>query len=309
MAGDYYNLLGVGRSASEKEIRQAYRRLARKYHPDVSSGDKGDEAKFKEINEAYEVLSDQDNRKKYDQFGENWKHADQFAQAGGSSGGNPFFWGGSRSRGRQFDLSDLGDFGFGTIFDGTFGGSGRRGGSRTSLFETEAELPVRLTLEEALTGAERLVQMPMVAGSQAQRLEVRIPPGVETGSRITVTPGQGIKLHMVVAVQAHRRFSRKGANLYVDLPIPLADAVLGVEQRVDTLNGSVMLNVPPASQNGQVFRLRGRGMPHLNQPDSKGDLFASLKVVLPTDLSDEDLQLFRELRDRRDGHDGKEAEA
>ncbi|MCH7706085.1 MAG: J domain-containing protein [Chloroflexi bacterium] len=301
MARDYYNLLGVGRSASDKEIRQAYRRLARKFHPDVSSGDRGDEAKFKEINEAYEVLSDQDNRRKYDQFGENWKHADQFAQTGAGRGGSPFFGSGSRRHGVQFDLGDLGDFGFGTIFDGMRGGFGRRGRTRTSLFETEADVPVSLTLEEALAGAARLVQMPMVAGSRARRLEVKIPPGVETGSRITVTPGQGIKLHLVVTVQAHRRFSRKGANLYVDLPIPLADAVLGGEQRVDTLNGSVMLNVPPESQNGQVFRLRGRGMPHLNRPDSRGDLFASLKVVLPTDLSDEERQFFQELRDRRDG--------
>lgn len=309
MAGDYYNLLGVGRSASDKEIRQAYRRLARKYHPDVSSGDRGDEAKFKEINEAYEVLSDEDNRRKYDQFGENWKHADQLAQAAGSHGGNPFFRSGSRRRGRQFNLGDQGDFGFGTIFDSMFGGGGRRGRPRTSLFETEAELPVSLTLEEALAGADRLVQMPAVAGSRAQRLKVKIPPGVETGSRITVTPGQGIKLHLVITVQAHRRFSRKGANLYVDLAIPLADAVLGGEQRVETLNGSIMLNVPPESQNGQVFRLRGRGMPHLNQPDSRGDLFASLKVVLPTDLSDEERQLFRDLRERRNGPDLKKVDA
>ena len=299
MARDYYNLLGVARTASDKEIRQAYRRLARKYHPDVNSGDRGDEAKFKEINEAYEVLSDQGNRKKYDQFGENWKHADQFAQAGaGRSGGH----------GTQFDLGDLGDFGFGTIFDGMFSGPGRRGRPRTSLFETEVELPVSLTLEEAFSGAARVVQMPDVAGSGAQKLDVRIPPGVETGSRIAVKPGQGIKLRLIITVQAHRRFSRKGANLYVDLPISLADTVLGGEQRVDTLNGGVMLNVPPESQNGQVFRLRGRGMPQLNKPDSRGDLLASLKVVLPTDLSEEERQLFRDMRERRDGHDERKVE-
>jgi DnaJ-class molecular chaperone len=305
MARDYYNLLGVARSSSDKEIRQAYRRLARKYHPDVNSGGRGDEAKFKEINEAYEVLSDQGNRRKYDQFGENWKHADQFAQAGRD--GSPFFRSGSRRHGAQFDLGDTGDFG--TIFDGMFGGFGRRGRPRTSLFETEVEVPVSLTLEEALAGAARVVQLPVVAGSRARRLDVKIPPGVETGSRITVAPGQGIKLHLVITVQAHRRFSRKGANLYVDLPIPLADAVLGGEQRVGTLEGSVMLNVPPESQNGQMFRLRGRGIPHLNQPDSRGDLFASLKVVLPSDLSDEERQLFRDMRERRDGHDGKKVEA
>lgn len=307
MTRDYYNLLGVGRSASDKEIRQAYRRLARKHHPDVSSGDRGDEAKFKEINEAYEVLSDQGNRRKYDQFGENWKHADQFAQADAGRDGSPFFRSGSRRRSAQFDLGDTGDFG--TIFDSMFGGFGRRGRPRTSLFETEVEVPVSLTLEEALAGAARVIQLPVVAGRRARRLDVKIPPGVETGSRITVAPGQGIKLHLVITVQAHRRFSRKGANLYVDLPIPLADAVLGGEQRVDTLKGSVMLNVPPESQNGQVFRLRGRGIPHLNQPDSRGDLFASLKVVLPTDLSDEERQLFQDMRERRDGHDGKKVEA
>ena len=297
MTRDYYNLLGVGRSASDKEIRQAYRRLARKHHPDVSSGDRGDEAKFKEINEAYEVLSDQGNRRKYDQF----------AQADAGRDGSPFFRSGSRRRGAQFDLGDTGDFG--TIFDSMLGGFGRRGRPRTSLFETEVEVPVSLTLEEAFAGAARVIQLPVVAGSRARRLDVKIPPGVETGSRITVAPGQGIKLHLVITVQAHRRFSRKGANLYVDLPIPLADAVLGGEQRVGTLKGNVMLNVPPESQNGQVFRLRGRGMPHLNQPDSRGDLFASLKVVLPTDLSDEERQLFQDMRERRDGHDGKKVEA
>ena len=309
MARDYYNLLGVDRSASDKEIRQAFRRLARKHHPDVSSGDRGDEAKFKEINEAYEVLSDKDSRKKYDRFGENWRHADQFAQAGAGREGSPFFRGGSRRGGGQFDLGDLGDFGFGTIFDGMFGGFSRRGRAQTSLFETEAEVPVSVTLEEAFTGAGRIVQLTAAAGRRAQRLEVRIPAGVDTGSRITVTPGEGVTLHLVVTVRAHRRFSRKGPNLYFDLPIPLADAILGGEQRVETLNGSVMLNVPPESQNGQVFRLRGRGMPHLNRPDSRGDLFASLKVVLPTDLSDDERQLFRDMRDRRDGHDERAVDA
>jgi DnaJ-class molecular chaperone len=115
-------------------------------------------------------------------------------------------------------------------------------------------------------------------------------------------------LRLIITVQAHRRFSRKGANLYVDLPISLADTVLGGEQRVDTLNGGVMLNVPPESQNGQVFRLRGRGMPQLNKPDSRGDLLASLKVVLPTDLSEEERQLFRDMRERRDGHDERKVE-
>ena len=301
MARDYYSILGVNRNASDKDIRQAYRRLARKYHPDVNPGDKGTEAKFKDINAAHEVLSDPEKRKKYDQFGENWKYADQFAQARSGTGGGPFFWQ-SAGRGRApFDQGDLGDLSFGSIFSDLLSGPRNRGRSRTTVWNVPVEVPVELSLEEAYTGISRIVQMPPTDGRPGQRLEVKVPPGVDTGSRVHVPVGDGTDLYLVVKIRPHHRFERRGADMYVDLSVPLADAILGSEQEAPTLKGKVMLTIPPESQNGQVFRLRNQGMPHLDQPNNKGDLFATLKVVLPTNLSERERQLFRELRWSRGG--------
>lgn len=299
MAKDYYRLLGVTRKASEKEIRQAFRRLARKYHPDVNPGSKDTEARFKEINAAYEVLSDPQNRKKYDRFGENWKHADQFTQARAGSHGGPFSWRSARSGGAQFDTRYMGNQDLNSIISGLFGGSRPSNFSRTTKRNAPVEVPVELSLEEAHTGVNRVVQMAPSAGSQPKRLDVTIAAGVDTGSRVHVAMGDGTNLYLVITVQSHRRFTRKDANLYVDLPVSLVDAILGSEQEVRTINGSVMLTVPSESQNGQVFRLRNQGMPHLNQPDHKGDLFVTLKVMLPTGLSKRELELFHELRQIR----------
>ncbi len=298
MARDYYNVLGVNRSASDKEVRQAFRRLAQKYHPDVNPEDKKSEDRFKEINAAYEVLSDSGKRKKYDQFGDNWKYADQFTQARGGRGGQPFFWHSTRQGGTSFDTGDLG---FGGMFSDLLGGFGNRGRSRTTVWNTPVEVPVELSLEEAYAGMTRIVQMPPVNGRPGKRLEVKAPPGVDTGSRIHVPAGGGADLYLVVTVKPHHRFERKGADLYSDLSISLVDAMLGSEQEVPTLKGKVMLTVPLESQNGQVFRLRNQGMPRLNRPDSKGDLFVTLKVILPTNLSEQERQLFQELRQGRTG--------
>ena len=299
MAQDYYKLLGMKRNATEKEIRQAFRRLARKYHPDVNPGNKGTEARFKEINAAYEVLSDPQKRKKYDRFGENWMHADQFTQASAGSRSGPLFWRSARSGGTPFDTGDMGDLGFGSIISDLLGGSRPRDYSRTATRNTPVEVPVELSLEEAHAGVNRVVQMAPVAGYQPKRLDVTVRPGVDTGSRVHVAVGDGTDLYLVITVRPHRRLTRKDANLYVDLPVSLVDAILGSEQEVRTLKGSVMLTIPPESQNGQVFRLRNQGMPRLNQPDSKGGLFVTLKVVLPTGLSQRELELFQELRNSR----------
>jgi len=298
MARDYYEILGIPRNASDKDVRQAYRRLARKHHPDVNLGDKKAEAIFKEINAAYEVLSDPEKRRQYDQFGENWKHADEFTQVNAGTYGTPFFRQGTRAGDLGFHMDDLD---LGSIFGEMIGSQRQRGRSRTRVQSTPVEVPMELSLEEAYTGVTRLVQMPMVAAVPARRIEVKVSPGVDTGSRIRVPMGDGNDIYLVVTIRPHRRFTRKGAYLYVDLHIPLLDAILGSEQEVQAIRGKVMLTIPAESQNGQVFRLRNQGMPSLGEPDRKGDLFVSLKVVLPTNLSEREREILHEMKHSRDG--------
>ena len=285
MARSYYDTLGVSRSASDKEVRNAFRRLARKYHPDVNAGSQEAQEKFKEVNAAYEVLSDADKRNKYDRFGENWKHADQYADR--------FTGGGFRT------ATDLGDLGFSGLFEdlrGRFRG-GRRG--RTTVVSTPVEVPVELTLEEAAAGVTRIVQTAAMLGNRSKRLEVKVPAGVDTGSRIHVPSEDGDEIYLVVKLCPHRRFKRKGADLHVDLPIPMVDAVLGSQQEAPTLNGKVVLTIQPETQNGQIFRLRDKGMPRLGKPGRYGDLFATVKVMLPSNLSEREKQLFKELKQAR----------
>jgi molecular chaperone DnaJ len=326
MAGkDYYQSLGVKRGATEKEIKQAYRRLARKYHPDLNPNDKSAEAKFKEINAAYEVLSDAEKRKKYDQYGDQWEYADQFAKSGGrknvrrdfSRGGTTFEYG---------DVSDLGD-----IFSDLFGGPDvgprtRRGPQRGQ----DAESTVEVSLEEAYQGSKRIMQLQTEelcsacggtgrvgnrvcticngAGGKvtSKRLEVKIPAGVKDGSRIRMA-GEGSPnragrnkgdLYLVVKVLPHKVFERKGDDLYTEISMPLVTAILGGETRLPTLNGNLALKIPPETQNGKIFRLAGKGMPHLGSA-KYGDMLAKAKVVLPTNLTEEEKQLFEKLRSLR----------
>ena len=324
MAGkDYYQILGVGRNAAEKEIKQAYRRLARKYHPDLNPGDKSAEAKFKEINAAYEVLSDSEKRKKYDQFGDQWEYADQFAKAGGHEGVRWDFGKG----GTRFEYGDLGEFG--DIFSSLFGDSGsrmKRGPQRGQ----DIESPIDISLEEAYHGSTRVIQLQSAEPCTAcggtgrvgnrvcticggtggkvipRRLEVKIPAGVRNGSRIRIagegSPGHagGSKgdLYLVVKVLQHKLFERKGDDLYAEVSVPLAIAVLGGEVRLPTLNGNLSLKVPPETQNGKVLRLAGKGMPKLGNSDH-GNMFAKVKVVLPTELTEEERKLFERLRSLR----------
>jgi molecular chaperone DnaJ len=321
---DYYAVLGVSRTATEKEIKQAYRRLARKYHPDVNPGDKTAEARFKEINEAHEVLSDPEKRKKYDRFGNQWQNAEQFAKAGQSAQWD-FGKGGGYT---TYDFSDLGDLGdvFGGIFQGfgTGAGSARRAARPRSI-----EHPVDVTLEEAYQGTKRVIQLQAeepcltcggtgkvgrtrcatCGGSgrllKPRRIEVKIPAGVGDGSKVRIA-GQGSQgydgskgdLYLVVRVLPHQVFERKGDDLHTEIAIPLATAMLGGEIAVPTLKGKVALKVPPETQNGKVFRLAGQGMPHVND-SSRGDLFAKVKVLLPTRLTPQERQLFEQLRTSR----------
>jgi len=302
MAKDYYEILGVPRNASEKEIRQAYRRLARKYHPDVNPGDPQAEQRFKEINEAYQVLSDPESRRKYDMYGERWKYADQFAQQGVGAQG-PFPWGFDVSPGGGSIFDHLEDLGFGTIFD-TFFGRRRRGGA-TATAEARPrtrtlEHPVEVSLEEAFHGTTRVLQIQTPDG-RLRRLEVRIPPGVDNGSRVHIPAPEVGDLYLVITVQPHPRFQRQGADLHQEVAVPLVDAVLGGEVRVPTPSGQVALKIPPETQNGRVFRLSGQGMPHLGDPRRRGDMYVKVRVVLPTGLSERERRLFEELRSLRGG--------
>lgn len=319
---DFYAVLGVPRTASEKEIRQAYRRLARQYHPDVNPGDKAAEARFKEINAAYEVLSDPEKRRKYDRYGDQWQYADQIEEMQRRHGGARVFRFGD-GQGVQFDIGDLGDLGgLGNIFESFFGG-GRRGPRRGASIEQRVEI----TLEEAFRGTTRTLQLALeeqcptcgghgeIAGAtchvcqgqgavlKPRRIEVKIPAGVETGSRVRVAgEGQpGIAggprgdLYLTVQVRPHERFERKGADLYTEVEVPLTDAVLGAEAEVPTLTGKVALKVPPLTQNGKVFRLAHLGMPRLHGGD-RGHLYVRLKVRLPEKISEKERRLFEQLR-------------
>ncbi len=329
MAGkDYYNILGVKRDASEQEVKRAYRKLARKHHPDVNPGDKSAEAKFKEINEAYEVLSDKGKRQKYDQYGDQWQYADQFAKAGGQRN---VYWdfspGGAQSS--NFEEGDLESL-FGDLFRGSRTGTySRRTRPRRG---RDIEYPIEVTLEEAYHGAKRILSFEsqqacsscggtgriqnvpcstcrgsgVVAGTK--QLEVKIPPGVKDGSRVRIAGkgetgyagGNSGDLYLITSVKPHRLYERKGDDLHVEVAVPLSVAVLGGEVQVPTLKGKLALKIPPETQNGRAFRLAGQGMPHLGN-SSRGDLLAKVKVVLPTKLTAEEKKLFEQLRQLRTG--------
>ncbi len=312
---DYYKILGVDRNATQKEIKKAYRKLARQYHPDVNPGDKDSEERFKEINEAHEVLGDSEKRKKYDQLGSSWR---QWQNMGGDPRG--FDWsqwytqpGGGRVHVQYGNLGDLGDIfggagGFSDFFQAIFGGLGQRGAGawgtgaqpragRGQDYEQEVEV----TLEEAFSGTTRILQM------GGRRLEVKIPPGVASGAKVRMRGegGEGLggggkgDLFLRVKVLPHRTFERKGDNLYGEVPVDLYTAVLGGEVRVPTLKGGAMLKIPAETQSGKTFRLKGQGMPHLKDPQKRGDLYAKVRVKVPQNLTDKEKELFRQLASMR----------
>jgi DnaJ-class molecular chaperone len=305
---DYYATLGVTKASSEKEIKQAFRKLARKHHPDLNPGDKSAEARFKDINEAYEVLGDQAKRKKYDELGANWRMYEQ-AEAQGAA--NPFGaeWRGAPGGGQTGyrtmtqeemegmfgDSNPFSDF-FSTFFGGPPGDAGgepgRRGARKRQRAGRDVEHELELTLEDAYQGATR--RLALKQGGHARTVDVRIPVGVGEGSRVRVS-GEGEHgaggaasgdLYLRVRMTAHAVFERKGRDLYVKVAVPAATAVVGGEAAVLTLGGKpARLRVPPLTQNGQVFRLKGYGMPSVGKPDDKGDLYARIEAQLPTELS------------------------
>jgi curved DNA-binding protein len=314
---DYYQTLGVAKTASDKELKQAYRKLARKHHPDVNPGDKSAESRFKEINEAYEVLGDPDKRRKYDELGANWRQYEQAQQQGqGFPGGSPFAgaapgggaWninmggpGGYRTMTEE-EMHDLfgnedpfSDF-FRTFFGGgdpREGGRARQGRAPRAQKGRDIEHEVELTLEEAFHGATRRVSIKQ--GGHARSVDVRIPVGVKDGSRVRAA-GEGESggnggaagdLYLRVRLKPHAVFERQGHDLHARIALPVTTAVLGGEAQVPTITGSVRLKIPETTQSGQVFRLKGHGMPAIGKPDDRGDLYATVEIQLPRSLSKE----------------------
>jgi curved DNA-binding protein len=306
---DYYQVLGVGKKADEKEIKQAYRKLALKHHPDHNPGDKQAEEKFKEINEAYQVLSDPEKRQRYDQLGDSYA---RYTQHGGAPGN--FNWGDWYAQNpaggsgnvhvEMGGLEDLltGTGGFSDFFRRIFGGmpdaypSASRGGVRTQSQKPSYEQETEITLLEAFQGSTRRVEI------DGRRLDVKIPAGAKTGTKVRVADavptaqGQKGDLYLVIKVLDDPHFEREGEDLYTEAALDLYTVVLGGEVTVQTLSGNIVLTIPPGAQPGQTFRLTGRGMPHLKKPDVRGDLFVRIKVNIPRNLTPKQRELFQQLR-------------
>jgi curved DNA-binding protein len=278
---DYYETLGIPRNASDDQIRTAFRKLARKNHPDVNPGDKGAEERFKEINEAYSVLSDSQKRKQYDALGANWKQGADFRP--------PPDWGG-RTRGQdpnvRFEFGDVGDLGdFSDFFESVFGGNRRPGSARRSAV---AEAEIRITLEEAHHGATRRISLRKPDGS-TQTIEVKIPPGVSDGDVIRAGD-----ILATVAIEPHRDLKNIGnGNIEVDLPVKPWQAALGDRVRVPTIEGPVEMTIPPNTQTGQRLRLRGQGIQR--QPTGRGDQYVRIRIENPSPLTPRQRQLYEML--------------
>ena len=328
---DYYATLGVAKSASDKEVKQAFRKLARKFHPDVNPGDKSSESKFKEINEAYEVLGDPDKRRKYDELGANWRLYEQAQQQGqpwpgggaygagdyGSGfgdesggawtinmGGGP---GGYRTMSEEemremFGTADpFSDF-FRTFFGGAEPRTGRQARAARTQKGRDIEHEVELTLEEAYHGATRRISIK--EGGHARSVDVRIPPGVKDGSRVRAAGegesgsngGSSGDLYLRVRIKPHPVFERRGNDLHAKVTVPVTTAALGGEAQVPTITGSVRLKIPETTQPGQVFRLKGHGMPNVGKPDERADLYATIDVSLPRALTKDQRQHWEALK-------------
>ena len=312
MATDYYSVLGVPRSAADKDIRDAFRKLARQHHPDVNPGNPEAEERFKQISAAHEVLSDPETRAAYDKYGDNWRNADQIEEqmrrrGAGGFGGGP---GGGFQR-VEFDLGGGGG-GMGGLFDGLFG---RSSGPPARTRGEDVERPVRVSLEEAYHGASRTIELREGAG-EPRRIEVDIPAGIADGARVRVRgkggPGRGGgatgDLFLRVSVSRHARFERRDNDLHVELDVPVADAALGGEAEVPTLKGrSLALRIPAGTQGGRVFRLAGQGMPRSG--GGHGDLLARVRLRLPEPLDDGQRALFEQLRASEGEREGEREDA
>jgi curved DNA-binding protein len=299
---DYYKVLGVGESATAEEIKKAYRKLAFKYHPDKNKGNQAFEEKFKEINEANEVLSDPEKRKKYDQFGADWKN---YEQAGAQPGG--FDWskysggrgGQARGMGPEESGAEFGSEDVGDLFELLFGqrNSQKRGRRRAAFKGEDIEAETTISLEEAYQGTTRLIQL------NGQTIRMTIKPGITDQQvlRIAGKGGAGLNggangdLFLTIKVASHPVFHRKGNDLHCEFPVELYTAVLGGKALVKTLKGAVKVDIARETQNGTALRLRGLGMPVYGKKNEFGDLFVKIFILIPNHLSEQEVDLFRKL--------------
>lgn len=322
---DYYASLGVSPEADEKTIKKAYQKLAKKYHPDVNPGDKAAEDKFKEATEAYEAIGDPEKRKKYDELRQDYQHWQTYGGRGNQGGQ----WQSHPGGGFQshtitpeefadlFGGRTMGGFGgmgggegedFSDFFNTLFGGGGgdasafSRGSARgRTRAGRDLEVEVNVTLEEAYHGTKRMIH------SENKQIEAKIPKGVRTGSKVRLTGqgGPGIaggpngNLYLIINVAPDAQFVREGDNLKATLPVDFYKAVLGGDVSIKTFSGEVILKVPPLSQSGKKFRLKGKGMPQLEKPSQYGDFFAELSIVLPEGMSEQEIAVLRDLAEKK----------
>lgn len=294
---DYYKILGVDKNASEDDIKKAYRRLARKHHPDLNPNDKEAHIKFQQINEANEVLSDPEKRKKYDEYGENWKHAEQFEQARQQQGQQQRSqqqWGGGQDFSGEFGGEHFSDF-----FESLFGGraSGGRAGGQARFRGQDYNAELQLTLRQAYTTHQHTFEV------NGKKVRITVPAGVENGQVIKlkghggpgVNNGPNGDLYITFVITEDAEYKRMGSDLYKTIELDLYSAVLGGDITVDTLGGKVKLKVKPETQNGTKVRLKGKGFPVYKKEGEFGDLIITYSVKIPTGLSEKQKELFREL--------------
>ncbi|MCD6010638.1 MAG: DnaJ-class molecular chaperone with C-terminal Zn finger domain [Flavipsychrobacter sp.] len=288
---DYYKILGVDKKASQEDIKKAYRKLAVKYHPDKNPGDKKAEEKFKELNEANDVLSDPDKRKKYDELGANWQ---QYQQGGGYQDfGGTRGYGGSRTGGTYYSEEDSGfsDF-FESLFGSRSGGGGR--GRRNGMKGEDYQAETTITLEEAFHGTTRQLNL------ENQKLNLKLKPGIADGQVLRMKekggPGYGGgpngDLFITIHVQKHPRFTRKGDDLYFDSPLDAFTAILGGKLPVQAIDKTLNINIPPGTDSDKVFRLKEMGMPEYSNPKQRGDAYVRVVLTVPKNLSDKDRELL-----------------
>jgi curved DNA-binding protein len=288
---DYYKILGIDKNTSQDDIKKAYRKLARKHHPDLNPNNKESHKLFQQINEANEVLSDAEKRKKYDEYGKDWKHAEQFEQAKHSSQQNY-----SGAGGQSFS-GDFDEGGFSDFFESLFGGSGRRSAQQTKFRGQDYNAELQLNLTDAYTTHQQTITV------NGKNVRITIPAGIENGQKIKLkgygapgaNGGPNGDLYITFFIINNSKFKRDGNDLYTDIDIDLYTALLGGEITIETLSGKVKLKVNPETQNGAKIRLKGKGFPVYKSEGQFGDLFVSYNVKLPTNLTTKEKELFTEL--------------
>jgi curved DNA-binding protein len=298
---DYYKILGISKTASADEIKKAFRKLAKQYHPDKKPGDKAAEAKFKDINEANEVLSDPEKRKQYDEFGSNWQQYQQQQQGAGAGGFDSRQWqNAQRNRGgftESFDQDEFSDF-FNSFFNRAGTGGGKTG-RKTSHRGDDYSAETTISLEEAYQGSTRILEL------NKQKLRIQIKPGIENGQTLRVK-GKGAQvkgaepgdLYLTIHISPHHLYHRKGNDIEQTLKLDVFTAILGGKSKLHTFTGDIMISIPPGTQNGKILKLKGKGMPVYGKPGEFGDMLVKTEIKIPTDLNDEQKDLLKIIRDK-----------